>query len=299
MLADDYRPDLEEAGIGDGRHGFSIPFTETLLPQARHVLHLRPVGSEVELPSFPLVLMRDHAGLDASALRFILSNLIAEVDRAEKAEDVAPVITALVEFLDAALSRYFFHAEEAAARAADLLNPADFAPQLQTLIESLQRNYPPLTLDIEGPPVVSIIIPVFNKFDLTYNCVKSIIEHGAQIPFEIIVVDDCSRDKTLEVLQRLEREGRVRLLRHEVNQGKGAALRTGFRAARGDIVRRCTATRRSALPARSWCTRTAACRNRAASSGGWATAGTGGAARPATTRGSATCAMPTTSPARR
>jgi hypothetical protein len=45
VLANEYRLDLEQAGIGDGRHGFSIPFSETLLLDAGHVLHLRPVGS--------------------------------------------------------------------------------------------------------------------------------------------------------------------------------------------------------------------------------------------------------------
>src|ERR1051325_592315 len=69
VLASEYRSDLEDAGIGDGRHGFTIGFSETLLPFARHTLHLRPVGATVELPPFPLELTRDHIGFDASAMR--------------------------------------------------------------------------------------------------------------------------------------------------------------------------------------------------------------------------------------
>jgi glycosyltransferase involved in cell wall biosynthesis len=49
-------------------------------------------------------------------------------------------------------------------------------------------------------------------------------------------VDDCSTDGTHEVARRLEAAGRVRLFRHDKNQGKGAALRTGFQQARGDMV---------------------------------------------------------------
>lgn len=64
VLSNQYRADLVQAGIGDGRYGFSIAFSETLLPYARHVLHLRPAGSTVDLPSFPLVLTRDQAGID-------------------------------------------------------------------------------------------------------------------------------------------------------------------------------------------------------------------------------------------
>src|ERR1051325_3910884 len=69
VLASEYRADLLDAGIGDGRHGFTIGFSETLLPLARHTLHLRPVFAKTELPSFPLELTRDHIGFDASAMR--------------------------------------------------------------------------------------------------------------------------------------------------------------------------------------------------------------------------------------
>ena len=52
---------------------------------------------------------------------------------------------------------------------------------------------------------------------------------------EIILVDDCSRDGTREHLEGLA-DPELRVLAHEVNQGKGAALRTGFKAATGDVV---------------------------------------------------------------
>jgi glycosyltransferase involved in cell wall biosynthesis len=52
---------------------------------------------------------------------------------------------------------------------------------------------------------------------------------------ELVIVDDCSSDQTIDLLKTLD-DPRVRLLRHEVNQGKGAALRTGFAAATLDFV---------------------------------------------------------------
>lgn len=235
VSANEYRPDLEQAGIGDGRHGFSIPFSETLLPYARHVLHLRPVGSKIEMPPFPLVLTREQSGLDPSVMRFILSNVMAETARAQKSEDLAPLITNLVEVLDQALSYYFELAgDEAGVNMADLLNPADFSPQLQPLIESIQPHYPALGVDSDLPPIVSIVIPVFNKFDLTYNCVKSIIDQGAQVPFEIIVVDDCSRDET--VLACLVFGRGIRLIRNNANSGFIRSCNRGFEAARGEYV---------------------------------------------------------------
>lgn len=54
---------------------------------------------------------------------------------------------------------------------------------------------------------------------------------------ELIIVDDGSSDKTLEVLRKItSAEDRIRLFSHEVNRGKGAALRTGFKEARADVV---------------------------------------------------------------
>jgi glycosyltransferase involved in cell wall biosynthesis len=62
-----------------------------------------------------------------------------------------------------------------------------------------------------------------------------VIERVRAIPFslQIIVVDDCSRDRTAELVQGLEG---IEFRRHDVNQGKGAALRTAFALARGKVV---------------------------------------------------------------
>jgi GT2 family glycosyltransferase/glycosyltransferase involved in cell wall biosynthesis len=235
VVASEYRADLVEAGVGDGRHGFSIPLSETLLPYARHILHLRPVGSTFELPSFPLVLTREQVGFDTSVLRFLHGNVMAETARAQQPDDLAPMITNLVEVLDQALSHYYvLAAEKAALNTADVLNPADFSPQVQILIESIQRNYPPIVVETDAKPVVSIIIPVFNKFDLTYQCIKSIEEHGAKIPYEIIIVDDCSRDET--VLASWVLAGGVRLVRNTANSGFVRTCNRGFEAARGEYI---------------------------------------------------------------
>src|SRR5438067_3933785 len=235
VVASAYRPDLIDAGIGDGRHGFTISFTETLLPFARHVLHLRPAGSTAELPSFPMVLTRDHVGFDATAMRFLIGNVTAEPARAQEPDDLAPMITNLVELLDQALLQYYVLAADKAAKAmADVLNPADLSPQVQTLVESIQRNYPPIHIDETDKPVVSIIIPVYNKFELTYECVKSIQEHGARIPYEIIIVDDCSRDET--ILASFAFTGAVRMVRNAANLSFIRTCNRGFEAAHSEYV---------------------------------------------------------------
>jgi glycosyltransferase involved in cell wall biosynthesis len=84
---------------------------------------------------------------------------------------------------------------------------------------------------------LSVIIPCYNEA----GTIDEIIDAVRAAPYpdkEIIVVDDCSSDGTREKLKTLiEPSGRVqKVLYHEVNQGKGAALRSGIQAAEGDIV---------------------------------------------------------------
>jgi len=84
---------------------------------------------------------------------------------------------------------------------------------------------------------LSIIIPCYNEL----KTIDKIIDAVNAAPYpdkEIIIVDDCSVDGTREELKlRIEPSGRVhQVLYHELNQGKGAALRTGITAATGDLV---------------------------------------------------------------
>ena len=83
--------------------------------------------------------------------------------------------------------------------------------------------------------VLSVVIPVNNE----RNTIRDILHRvqAVAIPKQIIIVDDCSTDGTREVLQALAVEQpELILVYHEKNQGKGAALRTGFRHATGQIV---------------------------------------------------------------
>jgi glycosyltransferase involved in cell wall biosynthesis len=78
-------------------------------------------------------------------------------------------------------------------------------------------------------------MPVYNEAATVAAVVRMVL---AQRPVhELVIVDDCSQDGTYLELQRLaENEPRIKLLRHTVNQGKGAALRTGIALATSDIV---------------------------------------------------------------
>ena len=82
---------------------------------------------------------------------------------------------------------------------------------------------------------ISVVIPCYNE----KATIRAVVDTVKAAPFadkEIIIVDDCSRDGTREILKREIEPLVTRILFHDVNQGKGAALRTGIAAATGDIV---------------------------------------------------------------
>jgi glycosyltransferase involved in cell wall biosynthesis len=87
--------------------------------------------------------------------------------------------------------------------------------------------------DIE--PCLSVVMPVYNEAATVADVIKTVL---AQRPVQqLIIVDDCSRDGTWVKLQSIAQgEPRIKLVHHEVNQGKGAALRTGFTHATSPVV---------------------------------------------------------------
>ena len=86
----------------------------------------------------------------------------------------------------------------------------------------------------DAVPTLSVVIPVFNEI----RTIARLLEVVEAVPVdkEIVLVDDASTDGTTDALRTLAQERGYRLLFHAKNQGKGAALRTGFAAARGRLV---------------------------------------------------------------
>jgi GT2 family glycosyltransferase/SAM-dependent methyltransferase len=77
-----------------------------------------------------------------------------------------------------------------------------------------RKHFPALHFPQEKEPVVSIIIPVYNQFEYTYNCLNSILKNSANVKYEILIADDNSTDKTIKI-QRLVKN--VKIIRNNEN----------------------------------------------------------------------------------
>ena len=81
---------------------------------------------------------------------------------------------------------------------------------------------------------LTVLIPVYNEVNTIEEIVKRV--QAMNVANEILIVDDGSHDGTRDLLENLEGLDNIRVVLHEKNQGKGAAVRTGIRASKGDVI---------------------------------------------------------------
>ena len=92
-----------------------------------------------------------------------------------------------------------------------------------------------------GPPYLSLVLACYNEEEILAESFRTIRETLDDIgrPYEIVFVDDVSRDRTREILRRIVEENKdvsLNVILHERNKGRGATVTDGFRAARGEIA---------------------------------------------------------------
>ncbi|HXW00154.1 MAG TPA: glycosyltransferase family 2 protein, partial [Anaerolineae bacterium] len=83
---------------------------------------------------------------------------------------------------------------------------------------------------------VSIVIPCFNEIRTIEAIVQKVLQVELPLERELVIVDDCSTDQTRDYLRTLDGYNHIKIIFHETNRGKGAALQTGFVQATGDII---------------------------------------------------------------
>ena len=95
------------------------------------------------------------------------------------------------------------------------------------------RNYESIVMPTVGKPIVSVIIPVYNQFHYTYLCLKSIALNSGDVPYEVILADDCSTDLTRRIDEMVEG---LHIIRTEQNLRFLRNCNNAAKFARGDYV---------------------------------------------------------------
>jgi glycosyltransferase involved in cell wall biosynthesis len=86
------------------------------------------------------------------------------------------------------------------------------------------------------PESLSVLIPVLNEVGTLRPALDRLLKTDLGVSLDVVVIDDGSTDGSVESISDLARDGRVRVVQHPVNRGKGAALRSGIAVATGDLV---------------------------------------------------------------
>ena len=165
-----------------------------------------------------------------------MQGVLARLER--KVAEIADVVERLtpseVLLPDEIISNLTETADELSRLTPELTRFDEFGPGLKqvTLLERTRKRFPPLTFDPTAP-VVSIIIPVYNQYFYTHQCLSSLLANLPDCAFEVIVVDDCSTDETCLASHLLTG---VKILRNQENLGFVGSCNRGAAAATGQYL---------------------------------------------------------------
>jgi GT2 family glycosyltransferase/glycosyltransferase involved in cell wall biosynthesis len=118
----------------------------------------------------------------------------------------------------------------------EIINRDEFnlKPYNVSVVENLQiSEIKPIEFEKKQNPKVSIVIPVYNKWNYTYNCLRSIKKNVNDVLFEVIIVDDCSTDETALMIDKIKN---VVYLKNIVNKGFVGSCNAGAQIARGEFI---------------------------------------------------------------
>ncbi len=214
-LADKYDARLASEGVGSGAHAFALRPPAFFDGEPR-MLSVKALPSCVELAGSPVV-MPLHIGRQVS-LHPTMNNLDPEQTSRTLIEAVTNLSRCAVPAAQVDVDAYrrscldalvFLYSAEKSAGSAPIVFPEFSDPQ------------------------VSIILPVYNQFDYTWRCLKSIAVATMGLSFEVIVMDDCSGDETSTLPQRVSG---LRYFRQEKNKHYLRNCSQGAQAARGKYL---------------------------------------------------------------
>ncbi len=309
--ADAFRPDLQQAGIGDGAYGFQIPLPESLFDGKEHILNVVVEGKvqlkpsdiafqssapqrceSIDLQGTSIVLKLENRGVGVGPVRYevwegtrkILERLevpagdgavtlplpsdvldgmphtfsVRVADPVCRLGEIAAVVPSLkrtgtVPFSSSVaagagtisgLAGFRYESLRNGLKKAMSLSKTDaLASTLKRLVAAHEQvtrgfagksaNFDDLEFPVVESPDVSVVMPVHNKFSVTYNALASLLLANNKSSFEVILVDDGSTDETLGAGQILKG---VTLVRHDEAQGFIRSCNDGAGRAKGKYI---------------------------------------------------------------
>jgi GT2 family glycosyltransferase/glycosyltransferase involved in cell wall biosynthesis len=233
-VADQFRDDLRERGMGDGSHGFRLVLQRQLFAEPRVVLHIVCTDTGQELEGSPFQLANDQMMLVPETLGMIEGAITTLASGATHPDELRDATAFFLRQFDRLFQRQAALAGTDRARHArfrDLIGGEGLSELLRQAADAAVSRYTPLHLEEAAQPEVTVVIPVHNKFDYTHRCLDSMLLHPPQVSFEVVVVDDLSTDETLYASMILS--GGIRILRNSRNLGFVGSVNAGAAAARG------------------------------------------------------------------
>ena len=160
-VADQFRKDLKEAGVGDGYHGFLIRFNDSVFPFAWQRIRVRSVGDGVDIPGSPVVLRREMADFDSGASDWLKLAIASQSASAQSSDDLDATLEFLLECIGDVVSAQDDLRAPGAQPHSDFWGSAR-GGKFGEMVDLLRTSFQPLDMDEASDPVVSIIIPVIN-----------------------------------------------------------------------------------------------------------------------------------------
>ena len=242
LAADRTRADLAESGRGDGGHAFGFRLPQALFAAPLVFVQVRDRATGLDLPGSPVALVNDQAGLDMPSRQFLATRIEAllETGTPDSLDETAAFLLSQMDRLVEARRRSAVETPTLDAFAGLLARQpggmgGGIGGGIGALIELARRDYGPMPLRLptSDAPEVSVLIPAFNHFRTTFQCLRSIAEHAPTRTFEVVLIDDGSTDETL--LASLVVAG-LRLVHSGGNTGFVGAITAGAAASRGRLL---------------------------------------------------------------
>lgn len=231
------REDVVAAGRAKVNAGFRIFLPSFILDSLPSVIDVEEARTGFRIGSLPVQIQPEQSRpmVELASLGDLVVKITDDLLEPEQLMRNVPV---LMNWLQRTIDRAGALRDRQAVQYSVFCEAVDAAGGLQGSVGHLfgliQQAYAPIYFEVHTNPRVSIVVPVHNKFQLTYDCLASIQSSRTEVSYEIIVVDDSSRDET--VLSSLVFQGGARLVRTPTNKGFVGACNLGWQSAKGEFI---------------------------------------------------------------